>query len=129
MLKISDLGMSRETDEIYVQKRTGRVPLKWMAIESIIAREFTSASDIWSYGVVLWEIGTLGNFKICTRLSEYQVSLIIIQVAFPTRAYKTKNFFRSSREATEWRNPTTVPLKCKLTHKQLILEHYITMMS
>ena len=61
MLKISDLGMSRETDEIYVQKSTGRVPLKWMAIESIIAREFTSVSDVWSYGIVLWEIGTLGE--------------------------------------------------------------------
>ena len=60
-MKISDLGMSRETDEIYVQKRTGRVPLKWMAIESIIAREFTSASDVWAYGIVLWEIGTLGR--------------------------------------------------------------------
>ena len=55
--------MSRETesDEIYVQKCTGRVPLKWMAIESITAREFTSASDVWSYCVVLWEIGTLGK--------------------------------------------------------------------
>ena len=61
VLKITDFGMSRETDEVYVQKTKGRVPLKWMAIESIITREFTSASDVWAYGVVLWEIGTLGN--------------------------------------------------------------------
>ena len=60
-LKITDFGMSRETEEIYVQKSRGRVPFKWMAMESIIAREFTSASDVWSYGVVLWEIGTIGK--------------------------------------------------------------------
>ena len=64
MLKITDFGMSRETYQIYVQKRTGRVPLKWMAIESIIASEFTSASDVWSYGIVLWEICTLGINKV-----------------------------------------------------------------
>ena len=62
-LKITDFGMSRETEEIYIQKTKGRVPFKWMAIESIITREFTSASDVWSYGIVLWEIGTIGMGK------------------------------------------------------------------
>ena len=44
-----------------MKKTRGRLPLKWMAIESIVAREFTTASDVWSFGVVLYEIGTIGR--------------------------------------------------------------------
>ena len=92
VLKISDLGMSRETDEIYVQKSTGRVPLKWMAIESLDERKFTSASDVWSFGIILWEISTLG-----TLLLFKSISMILsckFQVDFPTQAFKMRIFSR-----------------------------------
>ena len=63
ILKITDFGLSRivANDTIYVKTTSGRLPLKWMALESITEREFTTASDVWSFGVVLWEITTLGR--------------------------------------------------------------------
>ncbi len=74
-LKITDFGMSRETEDIYVQKSKGRVPYKWMAIESIIAREFTSASDVWSFGITLWEIETIGE-----NLAKVKSKALIINI-------------------------------------------------
>ena len=73
-IKITDFGMSRYVpgDEVYVITSRGLLPLRWMAVESLYLRQFTSASDIWSYGIVLWEICTLGETpRYCTHRTQY----------------------------------------------------------
>lgn len=60
VLKISDFGLSREG--IYVKRSTGKIPLRWLSIEAMRDRIYSTESDIWAFGIVLWEICTLGGF-------------------------------------------------------------------
>ncbi|XP_038069022.1 angiopoietin-1 receptor-like [Patiria miniata] len=58
--KVSDFGLSRGED-IYVQKSSTRIPVRWLAIESLTRRVYKSKSDVWSFGILLWEIVTYGS--------------------------------------------------------------------
>uniref|UniRef100_A0A8K9V3F3 receptor protein-tyrosine kinase n=1 Tax=Oncorhynchus mykiss TaxID=8022 RepID=A0A8K9V3F3_ONCMY len=62
--KVSDFGMSRvleDDPEPAYTTRGGKIPIRWTAPEAIAYRKFTSASDVWSYGIVMWEVMSYGE--------------------------------------------------------------------
>ncbi|CAL8324387.1 unnamed protein product [Arctogadus glacialis] len=71
--KVSDFGLSRvledDPEAAYTTREAigtylspgGKIPIRWTAPEAIAYRKFTSASDVWSYGIVMWEVVSYGE--------------------------------------------------------------------
>ena len=62
-VKLNDFGLSRtiSTSNYYKKQSNDKVPIKWMAPESIVDRKYSSASDVWSYAVFVWEVYERGT--------------------------------------------------------------------
>ncbi|XP_065845930.1 fibroblast growth factor receptor 3-like isoform X2 [Oscarella lobularis] len=87
-LKISDFGFAKDLQSAAYYRKTSRggvIPFRWCAPEVLLYRTYSEYSDVWSYGIVLWEIATLGGtpypgipveklFELLTGSSGYRMS-------------------------------------------------------
>lgn len=79
-VKVGDFGLTRRTyaSEYYRMKNSAPLPIRWMAIESLEDGLFTSSTDLWSFGILLWEIVSFGklpyskmeNFEVVDAVTE-----------------------------------------------------------
>ncbi|XP_076255102.1 high affinity nerve growth factor receptor-like isoform X2 [Rhynchophorus ferrugineus] len=78
-VKIADFGMSRDvyTCDYYKIGGSRLLPVRWMSPESVVYGRFTLESDIWSYGIVLWEIYSYGKQPYYGHSNEEVVKLIL----------------------------------------------------
>ncbi|MGH0168681.1 UNVERIFIED_CONTAM: hypothetical protein FKN15_055103 [Acipenser sinensis] len=101
--KVSDFGLSRvleDDPEAAYTTSGGKIPIRWTAPEAIAYRKFSSASDIWSYGIVMWEVMSYGERPYWEMSNQDVSNLQTFKVHIKAVYSKVNNFF-CERCATE----------------------------
>ncbi|KAI9559132.1 hypothetical protein GHT06_015921 [Daphnia sinensis] len=95
VVKVADFGMARKMyySDYYEKKGQGLLPVKWMAIESLTDNIFSSQSDVWSYGVLLWELFSLGKLPYPGRNAKFELIKVLQNGYRMEKPDNAPNFF------------------------------------
>nr|XP_058965164.1 tyrosine kinase receptor Cad96Ca-like [Pocillopora verrucosa] len=128
--KVTDFGMARDVQQenIYERKTKGRLPVKWTAYEALMYGKYTTKSDVWSYGVLLYEIFTIGGSPYPRMDGRKIANLLQDGYRMPKPQHVNEELYQIMMKC--WKNdpdarPTFTELKNQLTdmetlHKKLI---------
>jgi serine/threonine protein kinase len=64
VVKLADFGLTRQLDpgtNRYLLKKTAKLPVRWVALEALETGVFSQASDVWAFGVLMWEVLSYGE--------------------------------------------------------------------
>ena len=119
--KVGDFGLLREIPkdvEIYVSKTKNPFPVRWMAPESLMRKEFSPASDVWSFGVVMWEMYNptelpykgLSNPEVAARI--FMEMQLAIPDSYPSTVVR---IMKACWELDPMKRPSFLLIACLLT--------------
>ena len=90
-VKIADFGLSQKMflQDYYRGDESDAIPIRWMPLESILHNKYTTESDVWAFGVLLWEIFSFA-LQPYYGLTNEQVKIFLMLLSFcmPTIAFQ-----------------------------------------
>ncbi|KAK2716332.1 vascular endothelial growth factor receptor 1-like isoform X2 [Artemia franciscana] len=102
IVKISDFGLSRDVYKsgLYTKKSNTPMPVKWMAPESITTLVFSTQSDVWAFGITIWELFSLGEMPYAgiEPNAKFVEGLITGAGLLPMPRFATKDIYDVMRE-------------------------------
>ncbi|XP_022106395.1 angiopoietin-1 receptor-like isoform X2 [Acanthaster planci] len=101
--KLSDFGLARDVSETEQYEKTslGLIPVRWLALECLVENVYTTMSDVWSFGVLLWEIVTLGAHPYRGMSANEIIDALVEGFRLPTPLHCNNQLYNVMKEC--WR--------------------------
>ncbi|XP_044180195.1 fibroblast growth factor receptor 3-like isoform X2 [Acropora millepora] len=122
--KVTDFGMARnvQMENVYEKKTKGRIPVKWTAYEALTRGRYTTKSDVWSFGVVLYEIFTIGGQPYPRTNARKLVELLASGYRMPKPNHVAEALYQIMRNCWQ-EEPEDRPSFEQLRHELKLMEN------